>query len=113
MTSVPRLDSCRVKLPEATAVPLQTTSEPIQTTARFTLRAQSAEEKSRQVESTYPEFANRIHVVAAIIERDGRFLLCRRNPLKRHGGLWEFPGGKLESGENHCDAAKRELYEEL
>ncbi len=54
-----------------------------------------------------------VHVVAAIIERDGRFLVCRRNPEKRHGGLWEFPGGKIEAGETHLDAIKRELAEEL
>jgi len=60
-----------------------------------------------------PTDKNRISVVAAIIERDGRFLLGRRNPLKRHGGLWEFPGGKLEDGETHFEAARRELSEEL
>jgi 8-oxo-dGTP diphosphatase len=33
--------------------------------------------------------------VAAVIERGGRFLLCRRPVGKRHAGLWEFPGGKF------------------
>ena len=54
-----------------------------------------------------------IRVVAAVIERDGRFLLCQRPAHKRHGGLWEFPGGKLEPGENLSAAARRELAEEL
>jgi 8-oxo-dGTP diphosphatase len=52
-------------------------------------------------------------VVAAVIERDGRLLLCRRPAGKRHAGLWEFPGGKLLPGESIPDAARRELAEEL
>ncbi|HMO21788.1 MAG TPA: NUDIX domain-containing protein [Candidatus Melainabacteria bacterium] len=52
-------------------------------------------------------------VLAAVIERSGRFLLCRRPEHKNHGGLFEFPGGKLEVGECLADAARRELKEEL
>lgn len=52
-------------------------------------------------------------VVAAVIERDGRYLLGRRPEEKRHGGLWEFPGGKLDQGEDAEGAARRELAEEL
>jgi mutator protein MutT len=48
-----------------------------------------------------------------VIERDGRFLVCQRPAHKRHGGLWEFPGGKLEPGESDAEAAARELQEEL
>jgi len=54
-----------------------------------------------------------IAVVAAVVEREGRFLLGRRPPDKRHGGLWEFPGGKVGDGESPADAASRELAEEL
>lgn len=54
-----------------------------------------------------------IRVVAAVVERGGRFLLCERPADKRHGGLWEFPGGKLEPGETSEEAARRELFEEL
>ena len=54
-----------------------------------------------------------ISVVAAVIRRDGRYLVGRRPPNKRHGGLWEFPGGKVDVGESMLDAAKRELAEEL
>lgn len=57
--------------------------------------------------------ANTIRVVAAVVERDGRLLLCRRPAGKRHAGLWEFPGGKLHPGESIEDAARRELSEEL
>ena len=52
-------------------------------------------------------------VLAAVVQRDDRFLICQRPPHKRHGGLWEFPGGKLEPGETHDSAARRELAEEL
>ncbi len=52
-------------------------------------------------------------VIAAVVERDGLYLLCRRALKKRHGGYWEFPGGKLEEGESLLDAARRELLEEL
>jgi len=54
-----------------------------------------------------------IRVVAAVIERNGRFLVCQRSAQKRHGNLWEFPGGKLEADETAKDAAHRELAEEL
>jgi mutator protein MutT len=54
-----------------------------------------------------------ISVVAAVIQRDGRYLVGRRPPDKRHGGLWEFPGGKVDAGESMLDAIRRELIEEL
>jgi 8-oxo-dGTP pyrophosphatase MutT (NUDIX family) len=53
------------------------------------------------------------NVLAAVIERGGRYLVCQRPAHKRHGGLWEFPGGKLEAGESYLDAARREMSEEL
>jgi mutator protein MutT len=54
-----------------------------------------------------------VHVVAAVVRRYGRLLVCQRPAYKRHGGLWEFPGGKLEEGEDILSAARRELAEEL
>ena len=55
----------------------------------------------------------KIRVVASVIERDGRLLICQRPAHKRHGGLWEFPGGKVEPGESDFEAVHRELEEEL
>jgi 8-oxo-dGTP diphosphatase len=52
-------------------------------------------------------------VVAAVIERDGKILACQRRKGGRHELKWEFPGGKLEAGENPPEALKRELREEL
>jgi len=57
--------------------------------------------------------SKKLRVVATVVERAGRYLVGERPAHKRHGGLWEFPGGKLEPGETVPDAAKRELAEEL
>jgi len=54
-----------------------------------------------------------VQVVAAILERDGRILICQRRPEQSHALKWEFPGGKLEPGENPAQALSRELEEEL
>jgi 8-oxo-dGTP diphosphatase len=54
-----------------------------------------------------------IRVVAAVIHRGRQFLVCERPAHKRHGGLWEFPGGKVEEGESDFAAVARELREEL
>ncbi|MEO7729229.1 MAG: Nudix family hydrolase [Burkholderiales bacterium] len=56
----------------------------------------------------------RIEVVAAVIfNRPGEFLLAQRPPGKPYAGYWEFPGGKVEPGEDAPTAIKRELAEEL
>ena len=65
------------------------------------------------VRSERPQGGALTRVLAAVIEREGRFLVCLRPAHKRHGGYWEFPGGKLESGETLIQAARRELSEEL
>ena len=54
-----------------------------------------------------------IKVVAAVIEKNGRFLLCKRGPGGNCPFLWEFPGGKIEEGETPFDAIIREIREEL
>lgn len=52
-------------------------------------------------------------VAAAIRDRAGQVLLQQRPAGKHLGGLWEFPGGKVEQGENHPEALIREIAEEL
>ena len=55
-----------------------------------------------------------LHVVAAVLrDARGRVLLAQRPAGKAHAGLWEFPGGKLEPGEDALAALSRELDEEL
>ncbi len=52
-------------------------------------------------------------VAAALTREDGRVLVQQRPAHKHHGGLWEFPGGKVELGEAPEAALVRELAEEL
>lgn len=52
-------------------------------------------------------------VVAALIESDGKFLVCLRRRSSSFGLMWEFPGGKVEPGETPEQALEREVREEL
>lgn len=52
-------------------------------------------------------------VCGVILDRDGKVLVCRRGQDRHMGGLWEFPGGKLEVEETPEAALSRELEEEL
>ncbi len=54
-----------------------------------------------------------IVVTAAIIEREGRYLVTRRQPGVHLAGVWEFPGGKCHADESLCACLARELREEL
>ncbi len=55
-----------------------------------------------------------LHVaVAVIMNADQHVLISRRHPRAHQGGLWEFPGGKVETGESVQQALCRELHEEL
>ncbi|AKL86949.1 (deoxy)nucleoside triphosphate pyrophosphohydrolase [Bacillus atrophaeus] len=55
-----------------------------------------------------------IKVAAAVIQNDNNMILCAlRSPIMSLSNLWEFPGGKLEEGENAQEALVREIEEEL
>ena len=54
-----------------------------------------------------------IEVVAGVIYKDDRFLIAQRNFKKTQGGLWEFPGGKVEKNESYEEALIREIKEEF
>ena len=55
----------------------------------------------------------KIRVVAAQIERDGKYLITQRKPTSSLPLLWEFPGGRVEEGETDEDALQRELQEDM
>lgn len=52
-------------------------------------------------------------VVAVIINKENKIFIAQRNLKKSQGGLWKFPGGKIEKGETKEQAIIRELQEEL
>lgn len=54
-----------------------------------------------------------IRVVAAVLERDGRYLITQRRAAAVLPLLWEFPGGRVEEGETDQQALKRELVHRL
>jgi A/G-specific adenine glycosylase len=55
----------------------------------------------------------RHHIAVGVVRMDGRILITRRKEDGLLGGLWEFPGGKVESGETAAEACKREIEEEV
>jgi len=73
-----------------------------------------AEGREAELPVRKPKAGTPLHeIVTAVIERDGRYLVGRRPHGGMLGGLWEFPGGKVEKGEDHALALARECREEL
>lgn len=64
-------------------------------------------------EKTPPREPRPLQVLAAVLEKNGRWLIAKRKKGDRFAGLWEFPGGKLEHGESPEECLVRELSEEL
>ena len=56
---------------------------------------------------------NLVTVTAGVIEYQGKILIAQRRKDKSLGGLWEFPGGKIEAGETCPQTLKREIKEEF
>lgn len=71
------------------------------------------EAESRELRMKDEAAVPELRVVAGIIWREGRVLVCQRPPGGHMPGLWEFPGGKMERGENARAALRREIGEEL
>ena len=59
-----------------------------------------------------PRHRPRVVAAVAVVARNGRWLVLRRPSSGLLGGLWEFPGGKVESGESPVEACRREVREE-
>lgn len=55
----------------------------------------------------------KVDVVAAVIRENGKILIAQRPNESHLGGQWEFPGGKIETGETQHEALIREIKEEL
>lgn len=54
-----------------------------------------------------------VNVAVGVVEHQGKILVAKRASAQHQGGLWEFPGGKIEQGETVFAALKRELLEEV
>ncbi|MEM5507867.1 8-oxo-dGTP diphosphatase MutT [Pseudoalteromonas sp. AS71] len=54
-----------------------------------------------------------VHVAVGVIKKNNAIFICKRADEQHQGGLWEFPGGKVEAGESVFVALKRELIEEV
>jgi A/G-specific adenine glycosylase len=80
--------------------------------------AKTCEAKKRNLQDRLPIKSKRkplphYDVTAAVIRKNGRFLIAQRPLGGRLGGLWEFPGGKVETGETLPQCLRREIKEEL
>lgn len=81
--------------------------------ARYSLLKSELEKHPGLIKSPQSTPAERKEVVAALIWRGNRFMICRRPEGKARAGLWEFVGGKAEQGETLAEALVRECHEEI
>ncbi len=68
---------------------------------------------NKPMPETSPHIPHKLIGVAVIWNTQGQVLIDRRRPEGQMGGLWEFPGGKIELGETVEECIKREIQEEL
>lgn len=78
----------------------------------FCLSRQRGTQALRPVKRPKREIPH-LSVTAAVLSREGKYLLAKRPAKGLLGSLWEFPGGKVEPGESLPQALQREIYEEL
>src|SRR5215475_7035514 len=112
----------------SSVVTCSSTASPSGAPATWTtsLKPASTSPPTRPVTSPAPSFpstaggrprsrlvADLVHVVAAVIQRESRYLITRRSEGTHLAGLWEFPGGKVGTAESPEAALRRELREEL
>jgi 8-oxo-dGTP diphosphatase len=77
------------------------------------LKMDQLEETQEMVITILDGGKKEVNVVAGVIFAEKKVLICRRKKGKKHAGFWEFPGGKIEEGEELKEALHRELEEEL
>lgn len=82
---------------------------PLQRVCEAYAKGNPSDYPAKKIKKTLPHY----EVVAAAIYKRGRYLLGKRPPGGLLGGLWEFPGGKVEIGETHQEALQREIREEI
>ena len=82
---------------------------PLQPVCEAAARGTQSERPVKGRKAATPHY----EIVVAALEKNGRFLLGKRPPQGLLGGLWEFPGGKVQAKETHEQALKREIREEL
>ena len=68
--------------------------------------------RAEELDAAFPETPDRVDIALAVPLRGDRLLVGRRAAGSHLAGLWEFPGGKIEPGEQPVEAARRELAEE-
>ena len=94
-----------IRQTETNALPPQPTSQDRQDGLR------SAFGKGRSRRGTVGDAVSHIRVAVAIIEQQGRYLITQRRSTDVLAGLWEFPSGKVETGDTDEAALRRELRE--
>jgi len=93
---------CRPRQPACGRCPVQAFCQAFEEGRQETLPV-------RQPGKSVPEYA----IAVGVVQRNGKVLITRRRPEGLLGGLWEFPGGKIQAGESPTQACQREILEEV